>query len=454
MAGEEQRLQGAWHLNLDQDVTPSSVSAPSPATGGGTGPATASGDASFGPVPERRTSAGQLNRSRFSARLMNAVHYVSHPRAQYQAAVFRIGMGLCIAAFLLREWPHRRVLYGDHSPWSLEMAVPHMVDDRAFSILGWWSGRWWFEFVYNGTIVAALLLMLGWRTRATSVLCMVGYLSLQFRAPYLGNAGDTVLRIMMIYLVFTRCAEVWSLDAHRRRRDVEGRRKDQAGPLMWQVLGVLLVVLFGFQLSGWPGLLWALWGVQGLWYAAERWLHRHESRALLERLGAVTHNCAMLVIAVQVCLIYATAGWYKVQGARWQDGTAVYYPMKIDYFAPFPRLNDLLTSDMSVVFCLSYGTVIVQVAFPFALANRKIKNILLPVMLAEHVGIAITLGLPFFSLAMIVCDAFFLPTAFLLWAANRPGAVANRLGGVRHVQERPAKGVPPARTPGSRASPL
>lgn len=88
-----------------------------------------------------------------------------------------------------------------------------------------------------------------------------------------------------------------------------------------------------------------------------------------------------------------------------------------------------MASSGTLVMLLSYGTVAVQVAFPFTLFNRRIKNVLLAVMMAEHVGIAVLLGLPFFSLAMIAADAVFLPTVFLMWlgaraAALRPGRAA------------------------------
>ena len=63
---------------------------------------------------------------------------------------------------------------------------------------------------------------------------------------------------------------------------------------------------------------------------------------------------------------------------------------------------------------VTYGTVIVQVAFPFTLFNRRVKNVLLALMICEHAVIAVVLGLPFFSLAMIAADAVFLPTSFLL----------------------------------------
>jgi hypothetical protein len=74
------------------------------------------------------------------------------------------------------------------------------------------------------------------------------------------------------------------------------------------------------------------------------------------------------------------------------------------------------------VLLITYGTVAVQVAFPFTLFNRRVKNVLLAAMITEHAVIAVVLGLPFFSLAMIAADAVFLPTSFLCraggWAAR------------------------------------
>jgi hypothetical protein len=116
-----------------------------------------------------------------------------------------------------------------------------------------------------------------------------------------------------------------------------------------------------------------------------------------------------------VCLIYSTAGWYKIQGSRWQDGTALYYPLHLDDFTPWPALSHALAGNDVMVMLITYGTVIVQVAFPFTLFNRRVKNVLLGCMMLEHASIAIVLGLPFFSLAMIAADAVFLPTGFLRW---------------------------------------
>ena len=93
-----------------------------------------------------------------------------------------------------------------------------------------------------------------------------------------------------------------------------------------------------------------------------------------------------------------------------------------------------------MVMLITYGTVIVQVAFPFTLFNRRVKNVLLVAMMLEHASIAIVLGLPFFSLAMIAADAVFLPTDFLRWAGGRLAAA------VRPRRERPAAVIHPQRS--------
>ncbi|MEZ0094138.1 HTTM domain-containing protein [Streptacidiphilus sp. EB129] len=350
--------------------------------------------------------------------------------APYQAAVVRIGFALCFGAFLLREWPHRRELYGDHAAWSLDLARQMLADNHAFTVLAWSSSGWWFEFVYVAAIVVSVLLLLGWRTRSMSVLFMVCVLSIQNRSVLVGDGGDNVIHLMAIYLAFTRCGTVWSLDSRRRRLHPErvGDR-DTVGVLLWTAFGVLLMYvqfggvdtmgMLGGGVYSWSTVFWGFWTLAGV-----RWFLGHrdpdgEPRALMDAIGTMLHNCAMLVVAVEVCFIYATAGWYKIQGSLWQSGSALYYPLHLDYFNPWTGLSHLLSAHPVPVLLITYGTVIVQVAFPFLVFNRRIKNVLLVLMMTEHAAIAVTLGLPFFSLAMISADAVFLPTTFLVWLGTR-----------------------------------
>ncbi|PWE08382.1 hypothetical protein DD630_16960 [Streptomyces sp. BSE7F] len=349
----------------------------------------------------------------------------------YQTAVLRIGLGLTWLLFLLREYPHRQELYGPDSPWSWDLAAQLVGSNGAFTVLLWSDSQIWFEAVYALAVLFSLLLLLGWRTRTTAALFMAGVLTLQNRSVFMGDGGDNVLHIMAIYLVFTRCGQVWSLDARRARRAAEARARgertpDRAGPALWAVLGFVLLLgsLSGRTDGDWfiPALLWAVWLGQAVWWLVGRPARTDQPRILLDVVANVVHNGALLVIMAEACLIYATAGWYKVQGSRWQDGTAVHYPLHLEYFSPWPSLAELFTASGTLVMLVTYATVAVQVAFPFTLFNRRVKNVLLSFMILEHAVIAVVLGLPFFSLAMIAADAVFLPTSFL----RRIGRVAAR----------------------------
>lgn len=405
----------------------------------------------------------------------------------YQAAIIRIGFSLTWLLFLVREFPHRQELYGPDGPWSWSMGRQLIEDNGAFTALIWTDSQIWFEIVYALAMVSSALLLLGWHTRAMSVLFMFGVLSLENRSIFMSDGGDNVIHLMAIYLVLTRCGAIWSLDARRLRRQAAARargahaRTDTVGPLLWGVLGLALAVVSvkGYLSSGWSLVFWGLWVAHGLWWVVDRTASRDaaladgtprddtapavsagrsaagalpggtapdassadsvndglqgaskkaprgEARLLLDIIANLAHNAGLLVIMTEACLIYATAGWYKIQGSRWQDGTAVYYPLHLDYFSPWPALSQLLGEHGLVVLVITYGTVMMQVAFPFTLFNRRVKNVLLVGMICEHIVIAITLGLPFFSLAMIAADSVFLPTSFLQWL----GAQAGRLRG-------------------------
>ncbi|MFD9069619.1 HTTM domain-containing protein [Streptomyces lasiicapitis] len=363
----------------------------------------------------RSVHAGGRLTSRFEPFAHAVQRVTAHALGPYQTAIVRIGFAATWLMFLLRELPHRRELYGPDGPWNWDMARQLISANDAFTALMWSDGRLWFEIVYFLAIVSSALLLVGWRTRTMSVLFMIGVLSLQNRSIFMGDGGDNVIHLMAIYLVFTRCGQVWSLDARRAARLDGAGRDDRVGPVLWWVLGLALsVVTFMGELGGfWLVLFWGLWLAHGLWWVVSRRAPRSEARVLLDVVANLAHNAALLVIMVEACLIYATAGWYKIQGSRWQDGTAVYYPLQLDYFSPWPALADLLTSHGVLVMLVTYGTVAVQVAFPFTLFNRRVKNVLLAAMIFEHAVIAVVLGLPFFSLAMIAADAVFLPTSFL-----------------------------------------
>ncbi|MGW0334165.1 HTTM domain-containing protein [Streptomyces sp. NPDC003011] len=297
------------------------------------------------------------------------------PVSLYAAAVLRIGYGLLYLVFLLREFPHRDQIWGPGSPWTPALAEQLYDQTGWVSILALSDSRAYFEACYAAALITAALFLLGWRTRAVSVLFAVVVASFHARAIFMTDGGDNLILLMAVYLVFTACGRRWSLDARRARLRVPVDTAG-AGPTGGRAAGI------GHQLG-----------------AARR------------TLTTALHNCAMLVIAVQVCFLYGSAGLFKVQGGTWGNGTALHYVLNLDLFRPWPELSALADEHDLAIALACYLTVLLQVAFPFVLFGR-LKYPVLVMLLIMHGGIAGLMGLPLFSGAMIVADAVFLPDRF------------------------------------------
>lgn len=262
--------------------------------------------------------------NRFTLAVSSAIARVTESAlGPYQTAVIRIGFSATWLLFLLREFPHRQELYGPDGPWDFGLAQQLIGTNGSFTALMWFRGGIWFETVYLFAVLTAVLLLVGWRTRAMSVLFMVGVLSLQNRSIFMGDGGDNVLHLMCVYLVFTRCGQVWSLDERRawRAREAHARGErvapDRVGPALWSVSGfVLVAVTAAGRLDGdltVPLILWISWLAPAVWWIVGRRARTAEPRILLDVIGNVVHNGALLVIMAEACLIYATAGWYKIK---------------------------------------------------------------------------------------------------------------------------------------------
>ncbi|MEU8794052.1 HTTM domain-containing protein [Streptomyces sp. NPDC048643] len=294
------------------------------------------------------------------------------PVSLYAAAVLRIGYGLLYLTFLLREFSHREEIWGPESPWTPALAQQLFAQTGWTSILTLSDSHVYFELCYALAVATSVLFTLGWRTRALSCLFAVVVTSFHARAIFMTDGGDNLVLLMALYLVLTACGRRWSLDARRIR---------------------LRAARHGTPAPGGPSNAW------------------QQIRRGGATLTTVVHNCGMFVIAAQVCFLYGSAGLYKVQGASWGAGTALHYVLNLQLFQPWPALSHLVDEHTVVIAIAGYLTVLLQVAFPFVLFGR-LKYPVLVMLLAMHTGIALLMGLPLFSGAMIVADAAFLPDRF------------------------------------------
>ncbi len=269
-------------------------------------------------------------------------------RSVLGAALTRISLGLVCLSFYVLHYGDRWRLYGPDSVWSWENFQGALEDAGGFSLYEIAASDAWFAFVFHAGMLVTLLFILGWRTRLVVPLQWVFTWSLFQRNPVLLDGGDNLLVIVLAYMMAVDCGARLSLDAGRRRGAPAG---DGAG-----------------------------------------------SRAV-----TLLHNAGLLAVITQVCLLYLASALYKTQGELWQNGTALYYIMRVQDFT-LPGVSEMLYRNPLFVTAGTYGTVLFQLAFPFLLLNRWTRLLALAGAIAMHAGIALLMGLMTFSWVMVTVE--------------------------------------------------
>lgn len=290
-------------------------------------------------------------------------------RARYGIAVTRMLLGATGIGLLLTNFSTRLYTFGSGVAWSGETAEPRsalprelifslfhriQLNDAAFT-----TG-------YVILFLLAVAVLVGWRTKITLPIFFIGWVSFIELNNSASDQGDNMFRIALLSLIFADSASRWSLDARRRARtEVDPNRNG--------------------LVRAWQG-----------------------ERLLPEWLTNIMHNLVLVSMTFHVCFVYASGALYKAGGEPWQEGYAIYNPLHVERFGPWPELSALVTTWAPMVTVISWSSIILQMAFPMMLLNRISRVIALAGILSFHIGIAILMGLPWFSLAMIAIDSIFI----------------------------------------------
>ncbi|GGH50861.1 HTTM domain-containing protein [Microbacterium album] len=286
--------------------------------------------------------------------------------ARYGIAVMRIILGFTGLGLLLSNFTARSYLYGPASFWNGEHETPKSAfpDIWLFGLGRALAGDLMaFTFYYLLVAALAALLILGWRTRIVLPIFLVLWIGLIELNDASGDQGDNAYRICLFWLMFADSAGRLSLDARRRDRRPSSRSR---------------------FVRTWQG-----------------------ERLLPAWLGNTAHNLVLVILTAQVSFIYAAGALYKAGGDPWAEGIAVYAPLQVAKFGTWPFLSDLVTAWAPAVVLASWGSILLQMSFPFMLLHRFTRVIALVGILGFHVSIGVLMGLPWFSLAMVAIDAIF-----------------------------------------------
>jgi hypothetical protein len=230
----------------------------------------------------------------------------------------------------------------------------------------------WMVFTHAVILLVMFFFTIGFCTRITAVLTWLAALSYIQRSTITLFGGDTMMNILLIYLMIAPSGAALSVDRLLRR---------------W-------------------------WAVR---QARRQGLPPPEETPLEPSILA---NFASRLFMVHFCIIYLASGLAKLLGGFWWNGNAVYYTMANYEFAP---LHYQYYLDMMrwlaqhrfwwevVISGGTFSTVALEIGFPFLVWNRRLRPFMVAGSITLHVFIAIFMGLTAFSLLMATLVLSFIP---------------------------------------------
>ncbi|GIJ24190.1 hypothetical protein Vlu01_48140 [Micromonospora lutea] len=143
--------------------------------------------------------------------------------------------------------------------------------------------------------------------------------------------------------------------------------------------------------------------------------------------------CLLVAIRIQVAGIYFQSSVAKLSHAEWADGTALYYWLNHRTFgAPgwLQPVTDWMTDVPLLLAGLTWSPLVIEFALAIAvLLPARVRLRLLPAGIVLHLGIAVTMGLWSFALAMFAAVVLLTIPFGAAWSApaDEFRAVADRL---------------------------
>ncbi len=188
-------------------------------------------------------------------------------------------------------------------------------------------------------VVFAALMLVGWMSRASSVVVFAALLSLHNRNPMILSGGDTLLRLDAFFLMFAPTGAALSVD-----RLIRGYRG--GGP-------------------GEPAL-------------ALPWAQR--------------------MIQIQTTLVYLSTFCWKLRGGKWLGGTALYYVLRLSEFRQFSVPG---TDNPVMIKVMTWAVLAIELSLGTIVWIRPLRYWVLLAGVCLHAAIEYALNIPLFSLTIV-----------------------------------------------------
>ena len=262
--------------------------------------------------------------------------------------------------------------------WSYaDLPEPYAAGQPLFSVYFHIIDPGWVVAMHVTFLLVMFLFTIGFCTRLTAVLTWVGVLSYIQRTPTTLFGMDTIMNVVVLYLMIGPSGAALSVDR-----------------------------------------------------LIARWWARRQGRELPPPRPMVSANFALRLMQVHYCIIYMASGLSKLQGYAWWNGMAVWGTMANYSFAPmnwpaYVEFLKFLSKNRPLWEIITTGgtyfTLALEISFPFLIWRPKLRWLMIVAALMLHTGIGLIMGLATFSLCMLCLLLAFIPAPTLHAFVNTLG---------------------------------
>jgi Vitamin K-dependent gamma-carboxylase len=159
-------------------------------------------------------------------------------------------------------------------------------------------------------------------------------------------------------------------------------------------------------------------------FSVRAWLGR--SRKPMGEINQMLTTIGVRLLQIQICIVYGYTGFEKLKGPSWWDGTAVWAVLGNRQLMMFDT-SWLKEVPLVIVFA-TFSTLFFEIYFPALVWLKATRRWLLLFGVALHMGIALSVGLVFFSVAMMSTYFVYIPPESLEEAFRKLKLPARWLG--------------------------
>jgi predicted DCC family thiol-disulfide oxidoreductase YuxK len=293
--------------------------------------------------------------------------------------IARVGVGAALLLHYAMATPFLFDFWGEGGWLPRAVVIENSTNPWVQSIFFYFTSPWQWVAFHWLFLTCCAAFMLGWRTPWVKWIVLIGQISYDYRNPTLFYGVDKILACLLFIMCMAPIGRALSLDRVRAVRAAKLKKLDARPP----------------QYSS-P---WA---------------------------GACTR-----LMQIQMAVLFFYSAIAKLKGDDWWEGDALWNVFTTpEHYSRF--MLNLLASHYWIGNVGTYATILIEIAFPFLIWQRRTRPYLLAAAILLHFQFGVLMGLFYFSFVMVMGHMSFVRPE---WVARLGHAWKRKIGDMEMIYD-------------------